>query len=78
MGGIYIMKEILVPLFFEVVTRPTEYIDLSVLPLKTTDELFHEYQVFMDYKRYIPLSVTETIVPAIFFAIYIYLFIQAL
>ncbi len=31
-----------------------------------------------NYKKYIPLSVTETIVPVIFFFIYIYLFFQIL
>ena len=30
-----------------------------------------------DYKKYIPLSLIETIVPTIFFAIYIYLFSQS-
>ena len=30
-----------------------------------------------DYKKYIPLSLIETIVPVIFFAIYIYLFCQS-
>lgn len=31
-----------------------------------------------DYKKYIPLSLIETVVPIIFLAIYVYLFIQSL
>ncbi len=30
-----------------------------------------------DYKKYVPLSLIETIVPVVFFGIYVYLFIQS-